>query len=146
LFVIKPGTRDGRGAKCKKCHNEYCHEFKRLNPEKKERHRLQTLEWGRRNKGLMRAYGLKHNYGITPDHYRSIYENQGGKCAICSSVGAEAGRGVLCVDHDHATGKIRGLLCKLCNAFLGRIRDDHVKLLHAMSYLERNGVGDLGVN
>lgn len=57
-------------------------------------------------------------YGITPDDYFDMLEHQDGKCAICHRPERhqQAGRLVrLSVDHDHATGQVRGLLCRGCN-------------------------------
>lgn len=72
----------------------------------------------------------RRKYGITNEEYDIFYKYQRGCCAIC---GKE--RDVLCVDHDHRTGKIRGLLCRTCNYFLGVIHDDPKKLAE---YLNRS--------
>lgn len=64
---------------------------------------------------------------------------QGGRCGICAS--AEAGptkNRVFRVDHDHATGKVRGLLCVHCNSLLGYARDSVPNLVAAIGYLEKN--------
>ena len=54
-------------------------------------------------------------------------------CGICmTKIGNEA-----CVDHNHTTGKIRGLLCRKCNMGLGLFNDDRLLIRHADSYLER---------
>lgn len=57
---------------------------------------------------------------------------QGGRCAICREL---PGRKALHVDHDHASGRVRGLLCFRCNAGLGNFRDDPGTLKAALSYL-----------
>lgn len=65
--------------------------------------------------------------------------DQDGKCAICNTVPK-----VLCVDHDHATGEIRGLLCHRCNKGLGHFYDDLRMLETAIEYLalaRGSGVG-----
>jgi hypothetical protein len=75
--------------------------------------------------------------GITPSLYDSIERLQGGVCAICGSV-SKSGR-KLAVDHNHATGKVRGLLCLKCNVALGLMSDNPDLLISAVSYLrERN--------
>lgn len=64
---------------------------------------------------------------------------QGGKCGIC--LASESGRPgwSMAVDHDHATGRIRGVLCYQCNTALGRLDDSPERLLAAAQYLEGFG-------
>ena len=57
---------------------------------------------------------LKHVYGITLDDYNKMFNEQGGKCAICQRHQNKLTR-TLCVDHDHKTNKVRALLCVTCN-------------------------------
>lgn len=65
--------------------------------------------------------------------YAKLLVKQDGKCGICDTV--PTGRQRLCVDHDHATGRIRGLLCHRCNTAIGLLRDDPVVLDAAIRYL-----------
>jgi len=79
--------------------------------------------------------GLKRKFGITPEQYQAIYEAQNGKCAICQRATGKIKK--LAVDHDHKTGKIRGLLCSVCNRMiLGSLRDDIEALQRAIDYLK----------
>jgi len=64
---------------------------------------------------------LKNNYGLTLKQYDEIFEEQGGVCELCGGTNVNGYR--LCVDHDHKTGKIRGLLCHKCNVKLGVIEN-----------------------
>lgn len=73
-------------------------------------------------------------FGLTPDDFRSMLAGQKGRCGICG--GANGGRR-LCIDHDHQTGQIRGLLCHRCNTSLGLLNDDPLRLLAAVDYLMR---------
>ena len=66
----------------------------------------------------IRRGSLKRNYGITLEQARSLYAAQGGKCALCLSPVPFDGRG-RAIDHDHETGKVRGILCQPCNQALG---------------------------
>ena len=75
---------------------------------------------------------LKYYYGITPEEYDALLEQQNGVCAICKKRSVER----LCVDHDHPTDLIRGLLCRLCNLGLGHFKDDLARLRAAVAYLE----------
>jgi hypothetical protein len=80
-----------------------------------------------------REYHLKRKFGMTLADYDRLFAAQGGRCAICEEPPAE---GVaLHVDHDPATGKVRGLLCFSCNNALGDFRDDGRLLLAAVDYL-----------
>lgn len=76
---------------------------------------------------------IVRKYGMTLDGYRELSDSQNGKCAIC---GNDNGGISLCIDHDHKTGKVRGLLCTLCNKGLGHFEDDKLLLLSAIDYLE----------
>ncbi len=73
-------------------------------------------------------------YGLTPDGYKSLFNAQNGKCWIC---GKPPGKRRLAVDHDHATGTVRGLLCHNCNIGLGNFHDNTAHLLRAVEYLSR---------
>lgn len=71
----------------------------------------------------------KKKYGLSKEQYQTMAEKQNYECAICFSDGP------LKVDHSHKTGKIRGLLCYLCNVGLGSFRDSDVFLENAKEYL-----------
>jgi len=60
---------------------------------------------------------LRRLYGITLADYESMRDAQKGQCALCGSTPPSGGKG-LAVDHDHATGVVRGLLCMVCNRFI----------------------------
>jgi hypothetical protein len=81
---------------------------------------------------------LKRNYGITPEQFASMEAGQGGKCAICGA-GGFVKKGKLCVDHNHDTMKIRGLLCHSCNMGIGHFKDDISLLENAIKYLKNHG-------
>lgn len=73
-------------------------------------------------------------YGLTSAEYQTIYDFQGGTCAICQR--ARGIRRKLSVDHCHTTGEVRGLLCSTCNSkVLGHLRDDVKALYRAVDYL-----------
>lgn len=89
---------------------------------------------------MQRKYALKRNYGITMEEYQALHEVQGGVCAICGQPETTVqGRTntpfCLAVDHDHDTGKVRGLLCTPCNRGIGFLRDDPAILERALEYL-----------
>lgn len=78
----------------------------------------------------------KHVVRIHPEHYKVLFDLQGGKCGICGTDSGSNGRGdKLAVDHCHISGNIRGLLCHKCNTALGLLNDDRVRLKAAIHYL-----------
>ena len=88
--------------------------------------------------GLSSAY-LKRTYGISIEDYQRMLSDQQGECKICKSEGfvmAEHHKMKLVVDHCHATGIVRGLLCHNCNRALGLLHDNTKVLLNAIKYLE----------
>lgn len=72
---------------------------------------------------------LLKSYGLTPEQYASMETSQRGKCAICDH------EVKLCVDHDHGSGKVRGLLCRKCNVGIGIFKDSPKLLSRAILYL-----------
>ena len=87
----------------------------------------------------MRQYDLNKSYGITVEQYNSLFSKQGGRCAVCLKTASEKGMGRkkhLCVDHNHSTGEIRGLLCDPCNRGIGLLQDDYEIISNAVNYLK----------
>ena len=85
----------------------------------------------------VRDQNLK-KYGITYDDYIRMYTEQDGVCAICGKPETKVQSGILyqlAVDHDHATGKVRGLLCSNCNRGIGHLQDSIEILNKAVRYL-----------
>ena len=78
---------------------------------------------------------LKRTYGISQEDYTKMFEDQGGVCAICSDSCSTFDN--LCVDHDHTTGQVRGLLCKSCNIALGEFKDNISLLQAAIDYVSK---------
>jgi Recombination endonuclease VII len=74
---------------------------------------------------------LQRRYGIDLEFYEYLLAKQHGRCAICNA------STTLCVDHDHLTGRVRGLLCTHCNTGLGKFADDTDRLKAAVRYLEQ---------
>lgn len=77
-------------------------------------------------------------FSITPDHYAALLEKQESRCAICGSAHkSNARKDSLAVDHCHASGAVRGLLCHRCNTAIGLLKDDVTILEAARAYLAR---------
>jgi len=82
-------------------------------------------------------YDIKKRYGITWGEYDKLFRKQRGRCAICRKPpNPNSRRKRLSVDHCHATKKVRGLLCSLCNCMVGRLKEDPKKFDRAIRYLE----------
>ena len=88
--------------------------------------------------GGRRRCHLRDSYGITPEEYQSRLDAQGGSCAICGTTSPGGKWARMHVDHDHATGRIRGLLCTNCNRGIGYLSDNPERLERAASYLRNS--------
>lgn len=114
----------------------------RDSPEAKKRKKEYDALYHIKNRGkhLVKArrwYFLKE-YGISLEEYNKMYVAQGGRCAICRRTKDEAHMGQnknLHIDHDHQTGRVRGLLCLKCNVGLGAFEDNVGWLDSAKIYL-----------
>ena len=128
----------GRGL-CSGCYNrkwrednpEYDKEWYKENREARLEY---CRNWCKENPDTTREHHIKHTYGLTLADYDKMLEAQSGVCAICGVSPEEGGRRLL-VDHDHKTGKIRGLLCYSCNVGLGHFKDSPHNLAEAIEYL-----------
>lgn len=87
----------------------------------------------RRVKAANHERSVQRTYGLKEHEYGRLYEGQGGVCALCNRATGASRR--LSVDHDHATGEVRGLLCRPCNTFLGHARDDIAFFWRCIRYL-----------
>ena len=120
-FPRNRSNRDGYAAYCKPCHN------------KKGRDTYIRLY------GSTREYHLRRRYGIGQAEVDAMLAEQGGLCAACRTDEPKH------VDHDHKTGRVRGMLCFLCNQALGNVRDDVRRLQGLIDYLHRDAVAALGI-
>lgn len=98
-----------------------------------ERRKLWVANHARRNAATQRKCAMKVNYRLTIDEWFALLEQQGGKCPICGT--DNPGGRNWHTDHDHITGKIRGILCGRCNIMLGHARDSVDILVSAADYL-----------
>ncbi len=110
-------------------------QWAKANPERvREQQRLgyqRNIESIRARK---RDQHVRLKYGITRDEFNEMLARQGG-CKICGdATNAQSGR-AFHVDHCHATGRIRGILCHYCNTMLGLAKDDPERLRAAIAYL-----------
>ena len=104
---------------CKPCRNEWAHS---------NRDTTRRVEY---------ANKLLRRYGMTIEQYDIMLRAQEGRCAICRTDKPKGHGGkTFHVDHDHTTGRVRGLLCSPCNSGLGHLGDDPDRIRAALAYLE----------
>jgi hypothetical protein len=115
--AYRAAHRDELNARARKAYAE--------NDEYRARKRLSGNKWYRREERLKQVYGL------SLQDYNAMVAQQGGVCRVCKTRPARP----LFVDHCHASGRVRGLLCHPCNAALGFMRDDPVIAAAAAEYL-----------
>ena len=100
---------------------------------------LTTKAWRLRNperqKKIARDSWLRKRYKTTQEEYDRMFMKQGGMCAVC---GSPPTRKHLDIDHCHATGKVRKLLCNACNKALGLLNDDLDRVTKLADYLAEN--------
>lgn len=95
-----------------------------------------TVEYGRKNKDRRYEASIKFLYGITTEDYNRMLLEQNGVCKICGRTETHAKKKKFNIDHNHITGKVRGLLCNRCNVGLGKFKDDIEILKKAIGYLQ----------
>lgn len=157
-FYRADEMRDGRRNECKRCmylarHRHYeenrekyirkAQEWKRKNPERYARSQRRRRE--RRDEARIRVERdqyLQRTYGLALLDFEFLIVSQQGRCAICGKPDGKK----LHIDHDHATGCIRGLLCGSCNRAMGLFHEDAARFEAAGEYLRRPqlplGAGD----
>lgn len=101
-----------------------------------EAHKKAYNKWAEKNPRTRYAGQLRRKFNLTLEQYDAIAESQDGACAICKGPPT---RPFLCVDHDHDTNAIRGLLCNSCNSALGLFKDSPEILQAAITYLKQHG-------
>lgn len=99
-----------------------------------------STKWAKANPDKVRELNLEskrrqraREYGMNEEEYARLNAELGGRCMICQEFNVRGRR--LGIDHDHATGKSRGLLCYHCNMALGSMKDDPHRLRIAAEYL-----------
>lgn len=114
--------------RCNPCEAAWTREHRKQNPEAARAYR-KTEKAKTYNRGRM----LEVRYGLSLDDFEALKTSQGGCCAICTRPADKP----LHVDHDHATGEVRGLLCATCNRGVGLFYDDPALMRAAAAYLSR---------
>ena len=115
-FYLLSHESGKRRPECIRCVREYQKSI--YNPEKRKSQHLRYL------------------YNITIDQYSDKLEDQGNLCAICGTDTPGGNGKKFYVDHNHATGQVRGLLCHNCNFLIGHCKENKEILMWAIMYLE----------
>ncbi len=140
-FHADPCGAGGKASRCKSCKREYytqpnVRERNKLRmrgvaaaytDEQKQRRSVVHRDWRNRNRHHVRSTLLMRAYGVTEEWYQETLTAQGGVCKICNK--PPGGSRPLAVDHCHATGDVRGLLCYKCNRLMSLV--DNPPLLEA---------------
>jgi hypothetical protein len=100
--------------------------------------RQASKKWRDNNPDKVKNKRYLERYGITYDQYKEMLKVQEHKCYICGTDEVDSRSEKLCVDHDHATGEVRKLLCHNCNCGLGHFKDSAQFLSKALAYLEEH--------
>ena len=124
-FDMRRASKDGLTSQCTICLRVKSMKVRKDNPESS------------------RANNLKNRFDMTIEQYNVIFLKQKGKCRICNN--AETMKSLngeikwLSCDHNHNTGKVRGLLCNACNTGIGKMGDSIKVLESAIKYLKKEG-------
>lgn len=150
-FYRDRSRKDGLQRQCKGCQGAMKAGWQKNN---RNRHNERARIWSKQNRekcnAAKRKYRKKHpdrcraakrryTHGITNEEYVRLLKQQNGVCAICHQPETMVRGGRvqhLSVDHSHATGEVRGLLCVGCNTALGSMKDNEEHLLAAVEYLK----------
>lgn len=123
-FYKQSANKDGLAYRCKSC----------------DRVARRAFSQSTRGKKLTRDANRRHKYNMSPEEFENLWELQNGKCAVCSielddSFVKQHKPNKVVIDHNHKTGKVRGLLCTKCNKGIGLLGDTGVNLYLAWKYL-----------
>ena len=131
-FYNRAASQDGKAYRCKDCDNKAVRKFRTERPER--------YSYNQRKANLLAKYGMDL------ESFEVMWSGQNGKCALCDvelttmlyGAGAKNTSTTACVDHCHSSGKVRGLLCALCNKALGMFHDVPERLDRAAAYLRKH--------
>jgi hypothetical protein len=134
-----PKTEFTRNAqKCRKCKASRFAKWKAgASPERLQQILDYARNWRVEHPEYEKQFRLRHNYGVSVEWFMQTIIDQNGVCLLCLNE-PTALRG-FCVDHDHVSNKVRGLLCQKCNAALERVEAIPGWGERALAYLRKNG-------
>jgi hypothetical protein len=141
----KSRSNSGYRSWCKQCtlnrdkERYHTDEEYKLSKTVKVRHKWNTdpEAWSKRQLTVRKSH-LKRHYDMTLEQYQELFDSQQGCCAICGEHHTNVPHSQLMVDHCHETGRVRQLLCDLCNTALGKFKDKPELLDKAAAYLRKH--------
>jgi hypothetical protein len=143
FFHKNPKSKDVHSGKCKECtrkwqikNKERLREYnKNFRKNHKEYFRKYDREYGLKNAERRRSNKYKSMYGISLENRDEILKSQDYKCKCCGKKLIGLNPRLVCLDHNHTTGAIRGILCHYCNTSLGLMFEDPEKIQQLKDYV-----------
>jgi hypothetical protein len=143
-FTRDKKNKDGRTYDCKACRSVIYKQWMADNPEKVKATR--DKNWAYRKdyyqrpeqKLKYRKRFIEKKYGISYDEYEKMVDEQGNVCYICNRPEPQERNEHLAVDHNHKTGKVRGLLCSRCNRVIGLLEEDLQLIEKLKNYIKKH--------
>jgi hypothetical protein len=136
-FAVDKRGKNGLASWCRSCFNKKTRDWQKANSS---RHLNNVSKWRKANPYNVRKASLKRA-NFTPEIYDAMFKDQNGLCALCGTDTPGGMNNVLNADHDHNTGKPRGLLCWVCNSTLGKIELKPAEWIDkAKKYIEQGGI------
>ncbi len=141
--VLPPQIFSKGRSECKDCVSKYYKQYRKNNLKRikeieskyrsdpKNDFKLKRQAYLLKCKDKILQRYLKKQYGLTIENFNDLNKKQKGVCAVCKNLPDSR----LFVDHDHSTGRIRGLVCNRCNRAMGLFKDDYRVLMSAAMYL-----------
>lgn len=132
-FSYNAQTRTNLSCYCKPCTSIINKEWRAKNPEISKKN---SSDWAKANPLILANKALIRNYGVTLEDKNRLLKSQNNKCAICGRI-LVIGNKNTHLDHEHKTGKIRGVLCNQCNHLIGNCFERISILESAICYLTK---------
>jgi hypothetical protein len=146
-FGVRKNRPGGLQSTCRSCNRELSRDWRSANPRKvavaaklykadnaEKLAKYDQTYWSE-NKAKLAADARLRKYGISQEQFDELLKTQNGQCAVCQMNFADANKAAF-VDHCHATGRVRGLLCTKCNSGIGLLGDTLERLEAAVAYLK----------
>jgi hypothetical protein len=129
-FTDQSKAPDGKCNTCRDC-------LKKYRQETKQRQQAWSKQYNKKNGEYIRYKRLNAKYGVDKEWYDETLKKQNYSCAICKGTDVKGnGKKHFHVDHNHKTGKVRGLLCSHCNTAIGKLQESEEILINALEYLK----------
>lgn len=148
-FPAQPGSQGGSSSECDSCFNRRHTAWRDRNRDhvrasaRASARAVRSISDKEKSCAAVRKHRLKRQYGLTPACLIDMRKAQGNKCLVCNETFAETawGKKAAGIDHDHRTGRVRGLLCTMCNSGIGYFDDNIETMANAIAYLKRHRNG-----